>query len=54
MKDVLVVIGGIIPDADLPASEGDGRLGRFPAWHGHAGNRRFHQNPASAPTSGRC
>ena len=47
LKDVLVVLGGIIPDADLPASEGDGRFGRFPAWDGHAGHHRFHQNRAA-------
>ena len=43
LDDVLVVIGGIIPDVDIPKLQGDGRQGHLPAGHADAGDHRFHQ-----------
>ena len=45
LTDVMVVIGGIIPDADLPTLACDGCGHGVPSWHLDAGNHRFHQDP---------
>ena len=37
LDDVLVVIGGIIPDVDIPKLQDDRRQGHFPARHADAG-----------------
>ena len=43
LDDVLVVIGGIIPDVDIPKLKDDWRQGHFPARHADAGDHRLHQ-----------
>ncbi len=42
MNDVLVVVGGIIPDVDIPQAERDRHSGHLPAGHADAGDRRLH------------
>ena len=52
LDDVLVVVGGIIPDADIPAPARHRHRGRLPARHPHADHRRLHHR-ARAPRPGR-
>ena len=42
LDDVLVVVGGIIPDADLPGLAGHRYRRRVSARNPHAGHRQFH------------
>ena len=51
LDDVLVVIGGIIPDVDIPKLQGDRRQGHLPARHADAGDHRLHQRerPGARP-----
>ena len=43
LDDVLVVIGGIIPDVDIPKLQEAGREGHLPARHADAGHHRLHR-----------
>ena len=43
LEHVLVVVGGIIPDVDIPKLRGHGHRGRLPARQSDAGHRRLHQ-----------
>ena len=47
LDDVLVVIGGIIPDVDIPALKEQGVQGHLPARDAHAGHHRIH--PGARP-----
>ena len=49
LDDVLVVIGGIIPDVDVPEAAGAGRQGRLPPGNADAGDHRFHQRERPVP-----
>ncbi len=42
MTDVTVLIGGIIPEADIPALKKAGNRGSFSARHHDTSHRRFH------------
>ena len=42
LDDVLVVIGGIIPDVDIPKLQSGGREGHLPAGDADAAHHRFH------------
>ncbi len=48
LDDVLVVLGGIIPDADLPALSAHGDHRRVPAGHPDEGDRRLHHPSGTA------
>ena len=43
LDDVLVVVGGIIPDVDVPKLNAMGVTRHVPAGHADAGHRRLHQ-----------
>ena len=43
LDDVLVVVGGIIPDVDIPKLQAMGVTGHLPAGQPDAGDRRLHQ-----------
>ena len=47
LDDVLVVVGGIIPDVDIPKLQRDRREGHLPAGHADAGDHRLHQRATS-------
>ena len=49
LDDVLVVIGGIIPDVDVPEAPCDGRQGRLSPGNADAGDHRFHQRQRPLP-----
>ena len=51
LDDVLVVIGGIIPDVDIPKLKAIGVKGIFLPGHADAGHRRFHQRRTCARAS---
>ena len=53
MDDVLVVIGGIIPDQDIPGSQ-TGRCGcHLPSGHADGPDRGFHPQEREAARRGR-
>ena len=47
LDDVLVVVGGIIPDVDIPKLREIGRQGNLPARHADAGHHRLHLRATS-------
>ena len=49
LDDVLVVIGGIIPDVDIPKLKAIGVKGHLPARHPDAGHHRVHQRQRAHP-----
>ena len=51
LDDVLVVIGGIIPDVDIPKLRDGRREGDLPARHADAGDHRLHRR--QRPSAGR-
>ena len=53
LDDVLVVIGGIIPDVDIPKLQGDRRKGHVPAGDADAGDHRLHQRATCAAAAPR-
>ena len=49
LDDVLVVVGGIIPDVDLPKLREIGDQGDLPAGHADAGHRDVHPGKRPEP-----
>ena len=48
MDDVMVVVGGIIPDQDMDDLKKVGRGRHFSARHDHGRHRQFHSRPSEA------
>ena len=53
LDDVLVVVGGIIPDVDIPKLQRHRRQGDLPAGHADAGHHRLHQRQRPAARGAR-
>ena len=49
MTDVAVLVGGIIPSADIPALKAAGYRRHLSAGHGHAGNRGLRARTCAPP-----